>query len=67
MDTCSEKAFAMPGGALFSSVMTAADYRLAIEEFDHLWESGATGWKQQRMRELLELIEPFENGNSGPG
>lgn len=37
-----------------------AEYRLAIEEFDRLWQSGTRQDQQNRMAELLNRIEAFE-------
>ena len=37
-----------------------AEYRLAIEEFDRLWQSGTTQDQQKRMAELINDIEAFE-------
>jgi hypothetical protein len=41
-------------------VATIAEYSLAIEEFDRLWETGTTQEQQQRMADLLIQIELFE-------
>jgi hypothetical protein len=38
-------------------------YRKALAEFDQLWETGESKRRPQRMRELLSLIEAFENAS----
>lgn len=38
-------------------------YRQALAEFDRLWETGESKRRPQRMRELLCLIEAFENAS----
>ena len=37
-----------------------ADYRAAVSEFDHLWESGAAGRQRERMQQLLQVIDAVE-------
>lgn len=40
------------------------DQKWAIAEFDRLWESGQSKHVPHRMRELLALMEPEDNGPS---
>jgi hypothetical protein len=44
----------------------APAYRQAVSEFDRLWESGKSRGHAQRMRELLLVIEAFENASAAP-
>ncbi|RJG01022.1 hypothetical protein [Noviherbaspirillum sedimenti] len=41
-------------------ITSIAGYRSAVDEFDRLWETGTTDEQQQRMSNLLGLIELFE-------
>lgn len=47
-------------GRLSAFCITVEQYRLAVAEFDQLWESGITEPEQRRMKELLDVIDPFE-------
>jgi hypothetical protein len=38
-------------------------YHAAVAEFDRLWETGASRRQPERMKELLLVIEPFENAS----
>jgi hypothetical protein len=38
-------------------------YDEAVAEFDRLWETGASRLQPERMKELLIVIEAFENAS----
>ena len=50
-----------PDGSLSSTLRPS--HRQALAEFDRLWETGESKRRPQRMRELLSLIEAFENAS----
>jgi hypothetical protein len=53
--------------SLSSQSMTEPDYRRAVVEFDHLWETEMNHDREHRMMELLQQIEDYERTNRASG